>query len=345
MTEKIDIETFLGLAERLPVADVRSPGEFEHGHIPGAFNLPLFTNDERAVVGTLYKKSGREAAILKGLDIVGPKMSGIVKQARRNAPGRKLLMHCWRGGMRSESMAWLLSTAGFDVRVLIGGYTAYRKHIREKLSAVSRLVVLSGATGSGKTETLLAMKQLGVQVVDLEGLANHKGSAFGALGEAPQPTSEQFENNLYREVSKLDLQKPVFLEDESRSVGKVVIPEVFFVKMREAPVIRLEMAKELRILRLVKDYAQFPKEQLIESVMKIERKLGGQNAKTIINAIQTEDFETAIDKVLVYYDKTYSYGLEKRDRNKIHILKTDTHDAAENARLVTEFWKNKTNQQ
>ncbi len=345
MTEKIDIKTFLGLAERLPVADVRSPAEFEHGHIPGAFNLPLFTNDERAVVGTLYKKSGREAAILKGLDIVGPKMSGFVKQAKKNAPGRKLLMHCWRGGMRSESMAWLLATAGFDVQVLTGGYTAYRRFIREQLGGIMELVVLSGATGTGKTEILLAMKKSGQQVVDLEGLANHKGSAFGALGEAPQPTSEQFENDLYGELSKLDLQKPVFLEDESRSVGKVVIPEVFFAKMRSAPVVRLEMEKNLRILRLVKDYAKFPKDQLIESVMKIERKLGGQNARAIINAIKNDDYETAIDKVLVYYDKTYNYGLEKRDQKKIHILKTGTPDAKENAGLVIGFWNKKTNRQ
>ena len=339
MMKKIDIEDFLELSGSLPVVDVRSPGEFDQGHIPGAHNLPLFSDEERAAVGKIYKNSGKEASVLKGLDIVGPKMSGFVKQAGRIAREKRLLMHCWRGGMRSESMAWLLETAGFHVKVLTGGYKAYRKFIREKLGSVSGLIIISGKTGTGKTEILLEMRKQGVQVVDLEGLAHHKGSAFGALGEAPQPTSEQFENDLFGIMAKLDAGRPVFLEDESRSIGKVIVPEPFFNKMRTAPVIRIEMEKILRIERLVKDYAHFQKAHLIDSVRKIQKKLGGQNAKTIVEAIETGDFETAIDRVLVYYDKTYTYGLEKRDPQKIRTIESHTPDAAENARLVLEAFK------
>ncbi|OQX75210.1 MAG: tRNA 2-selenouridine(34) synthase MnmH [Bacteroidetes bacterium 4484_276] len=338
MVEKIDVENFLKLADELPVVDVRSPAEFAQGHIPKAINLPLFNNEERAVVGKLYKNSGRETSVLKGLDIVGPKMSGFVKQANKIAPGRKLLMHCWRGGMRSESMAWLLSTAGFQVHLLTDGYKAYRKFIREKLEAASNFIILSGKTGSGKTDILLQMKTMGVQVIDLEGLANHKGSAFGALGEDPQPTNEQFENNLYRVCSGLDPEKTIFLEDESRSIGKVVLPEGFFQKMRDCPVIRLEMGEKLRVERLVVDYAKYPKKQLIESVNKIEKRIGGQHAKKITAAIEAEDFYTAIQMVLGYYDKTYNYGLTKRENPKIYHLETNTLNARQNAGLVIDYF-------
>ena len=338
MVEKNDDKNFLKLTDELPVVDVRSPAEFDQGHIPGAVSLPLFSNEERAVVGKLYKNSGRETSVLKGLDFVGPKMSGFVKQANKIAPGRKLLMHCWRGGMRSESMAWLLSTAGFQVHLLIGGYRAYRKFIREKLETASNFVVLSGKTGSGKTETLLQMKTMGVQVIDLEGMANHKGSAFGALGENPQPTGEQFENNLYKTWSGLDPNKTIFLEDESRSIGRVILPDGFYRKMRACPVIMLDMNKSLRIVRLVKDYAKFPKEQLIESVLKIERKLGGQNAQKIITDIEAGNFAPAIDTVLAYYDKTYAFGLDKRDKDQVHTLETNTADARQNAEMVIDYF-------
>jgi tRNA 2-selenouridine synthase len=338
MVETIDAKEFLKLTNELPVVDVRSPAEFAQGYIPGAINLPLFSNEERAVVGTLYKNSGREASVLRGLDFVGPKMSGFVKQVKKIAPSRKLLMHCWRGGMRSESMAWLLSTAGFGVQLLTGGYKAYRKFIREKLETASNFVVLSGKTGSGKTEVLLQMKTLGLQVIDLEGMANHKGSAFGALGEAPQPTSEQFENDLHKAWSELNLQITIFLEDESRSIGRVILPDNFYRKMRACPVIMLNMNKNLRIVRLVKDYAKYPKEQLIESVKKIEKKLGGQNAQKIIAGIENGDFAPAIDLVLAYYDKTYAFGLDKRDKEQIYTLETNTADARQNAELVIDYF-------
>lgn len=336
MTEKINIEAFLNDYD-WPIIDVRSPAEFTHAHIPGAHNIALLENDERAEVGILYKKSGRQAAILKGLDIIGPKMSGIVKKGLAISPRRRLRMHCWRGGMRSDSMAWLLSTAGFDVKILEGGYKNYRLFIREQLSSDAKYIVLSGKTGSGKTKILQAMKNMEQQVLDLETMANHKGSSFGALGEQPQPSTEQFENNLYDAWKNLDKSKPIWLEDESHFIGKVAIPEPFFAKMRNCCVIRVEMPLELRVNRLVEDYAGFPKKELIDATERITKRLGGQHAKHAIESIERGDFKSAIEIVLYYYDKAYNYGLSKREEEKIHHIDVETTDALENARKILAF--------
>ena len=338
MIEKIDTKSFLDNYD-WPIIDVRSPAEFEYAHIPGAYNIPLLENDERAEIGILYKNSGRQDAILKGLEIIGPKMAGFVKQGLKISPTRKLRIHCWRGGMRSDSMGWLFSTAMFDVKILIGGYKTYRHFIREQLETDAKYVVLSGRTGSGKTEILHELTKMGEQVIDLEGMAHHKGSAFGALGELPQPSSEQFENDLYNVWKTLDLSKPIWLEDESRAVGKVTIPEPLFDKMRNCQVVRVEMSPELRVERLLIDYAKYPKEGLIEATQRIDRKLGGQHAKSAIEAIQNNDFKTAIEIVLYYYDKTYNYGLSKRDPDKVFPIDVNTIDAKINAENVLSFLK------
>lgn len=336
MTEKVDIERFLE-AWDWPIIDVRSPAEFAHAHIPGAHNIALLDNDERAEVGILYKQAGRQAAIFKGLDIIGPKMSGFVKKGLGISKQRKLRMHCWRGGMRSDSMAWLFSTAGFDVKILEGGYKNYRHFIREKLSSEANYIILSGKTGSGKTEILQQLRDLGEQVIDLEGLAHHKGSSFGALGELPQPSTEQFENDLYDTWKKLDTSKPIWLEDESRFIGKVSIPEPFFEKMRNCRVVRVEMPVKLRVERLVEDYASYPNEELIAATERITRRLGGQHAKKAIESIHNNDFATAIEIVLFYYDKAYNHGLSKRAPEKIHSIDVDTVDAKENAKKILHF--------
>lgn len=338
MIHQINIEAFIA-SSKLPIIDVRSPAEFAQGHIPGAVNIALFDDAERASVGKLYKSAGREAAIMRGLDIVGPKMSGFVKSARRVAPGKEIRIHCWRGGMRSESLAWLFSTAGFEVSVLEGGYKNYRQYIRRALDAAAGYIILSGKTGTGKTEILHELQQQGEQVLDLEGLAHHKGSAFGAIGELPQPTTEQFENDLFEAFKSLDFEKPIWLEDESRSIGKVIIPDPLFTKMRNSTVISLDMPQPLRIRRLVKDYAAYPADELIDALQHITRRLGGQHAAAAIAAIRESDFETAIRITLDYYDKTYSFGLEKRDLEKVHTIATDTTDAKENAQKVLDFLK------
>ncbi|RPI68717.1 MAG: tRNA 2-selenouridine(34) synthase MnmH, partial [Ignavibacteriae bacterium] len=169
--------------------DVRSPGEYDHGHIPGAVNIPLFTDHERAVVGTSYKQDSPEAAMDVALKIVGPKLYGYVEQVRLSTDDKRLTLYCWRGGMRSSSMAWLFRTVGYDVDVLPGGYKAYRRRVHEVLEYPWNFAVIGGRTGSGKTKVLKILHDAGEQVLDLEAIAHHKGSAFGALNQPPQPTT------------------------------------------------------------------------------------------------------------------------------------------------------------
>ncbi|MCF8366699.1 MAG: tRNA 2-selenouridine(34) synthase MnmH [Bacteroidales bacterium] len=336
MIEKIDAKSFLDDCD-WPIIDVRSPAEYEYAHIPGSFNIPLLENDERAEVGILYKKSGRQDAILRGLEIIGPKMAGFVKAGFRISPKRQLRIHCWRGGMRSDSMAWLFSTAMFEVKTMIGGYKTYRRYIREQLNTDVKYVVLGGKTGSGKTEILHELSNLGCQVIDLEGMAHHKGSSFGALGELPQPSSEQFENDFFEIWKTMDHTRPIWLEDESHFIGKVSIPEPVFEKMRTCHVIRVDMPLELRVERLVKDYANYPKQGLIEATQRITKRLGGQHAKNAIEAIEQGDFKTAIEIVLFYYDKTYNFGLSRRSSEKIFTVEIDTINAGINAEKIKDL--------
>jgi tRNA 2-selenouridine synthase len=334
MIQPIDFHEFQILSKSFPVIDVRSPLEFAQGHIPGANNLPLFDDDERKKIGTLYKQAGREAAILDGLGFAGSKLQYFVKQARKIAPNRKLLLHCWRGGMRSESMAWLLSLSGFDAYLLKGGYKAYRNYIRTDWNKEGNLTVLSGKTGTGKTEILEELAKLGHQVLDLEKCAHHKGSAFGAMGETPQPTNEQFENNLAGLWMTFDFGKPVWIEDESRFIGKLSVPETLYQRMQESKTICLEIPKGLRIKRLVRDYANYPKDLLICSLHRIGKRLGGQHVKAAIEAIQNDDFETAIDRVLTYYDKTYTFDLSKKSTENILLIESDIENSVMNAQLI-----------
>jgi len=340
MAKVLEPKEFLELGKTIPMVDVRTSAEFENGHIPGASNLPIFTNDERAVVGTKYKRAGKDSAVLLGLELVGPKLARFVRMAKKISPQKEILIHCWRGGMRSGSMAWLFETAGFKVYLLKGGYKAYRGYIREQFSQKSKVLVLGGMTGSGKTEVLHEMQKQGAQVLDLEGVANHKGSVFGALGQEDQPSNENFENELAKVWLDFDNDKPVWLEDESKSIGSVWINDALFERMRSAEVIKMELPKKERINRLVKEYACFEREVLAHMISKIEKRLGGLNVKKSYESLETNDFATVADITLSYYDKAYNHGLEKREGQTIHSLELEKDNPVENARLILEFYKN-----
>jgi tRNA 2-selenouridine synthase len=327
------IEEFLELARRIPVIDVRSPGEYAAGHIPGAINIPLFSNEERAMVGTRYKKEGRLNAIMEGIRLTGPAMHLKLEQAIAHSPEGKLLVHCWRGGMRSEAMAWLFSMAGIGTNVLEGGYKAYRNHILKKLFEPRKMIILGGMTGSGKSHILRYLKQRGEQVVDLEKLANHKGSAFGSLGEPPQPSTEQFANDLFSIWSDLD-DRPVWLEDESRNIGTVFMPEGFYGNMQGSPTIVLTMDIVTRLPRLISEYSGFPPELLKKSVAKISRRLGGDNTNEAMAAIDRGDIAAAIEISLRYYDKTYLHSINRKERSNVIYIPTDTDDIKINAAKV-----------
>ncbi|QQR88498.1 MAG: tRNA 2-selenouridine(34) synthase MnmH [Flavobacteriales bacterium] len=319
------IEDFLRLPR--PILDVRSPGEFARGHIPGAVNLPLFTDEERALVGTVYKQQGRDAAVLVGLRAVGPRMAAMVERASVVAPDRNVRVHCWRGGERSGSVGWLLDKAGFvEVATLRKGYKGFRAHVHQSFGAQLQLRVLGGYTGTGKTETLGYMKALGAQVVDLEALAHHKGSSFGAIGELPQPSTEQFENLLWHALQQVDPTRPVWVEDESMMVGRAKIPDAFFNAMRSAPLAFAEMPIEQRADRLVKDYGRFPVEELAAATKRIEKRMGPQHCKAALDALAAGDLRSTAVLALGYYDKTYAFGLGKRDATCVMRFPADAND-------------------
>ncbi|MBK8554971.1 MAG: tRNA 2-selenouridine(34) synthase MnmH [Lewinellaceae bacterium] len=231
MDQVVDTLELLAMMDERVLLDVRSPGEYAQGHIPGAFSFPLFSDEERARVGTTYKQANPEAALLLGLDLVGPKMGHFVVEALKLSRNKKLAVHCWRGGQRSKSMAWLLRLAGCDVVTLNGGYKAFRHEALDQYHLHPyNLRVVGGRTGSGKTKVLQALRDMGEQIIDLEGLAHHKGSAFGAIGEQEQPSVEQFENDLFFALRALDPQKRIWIENESRSIGRVYIPTGFGTK-------------------------------------------------------------------------------------------------------------------
>lgn len=308
----IEPDELLTNAQGNPIIDVRTPAEFEAGHIPGAINIPLFSNDERAEVGTLYKQVSREKAMLRALDIVGPKMSSLVKQANKIKYTDRLVVHCWRGGMRSSSFAWLMNTAGIPAVTVNGGYKGFRRYAASVVNQDWKFKVITACTGSGKTELLLKMQELGEQVADLEGLANHKGSVFGGLGHAPQPTTEQFENDLFWAIKDFDIKRTVWLEDESMCIGHVFIPQNFYQRMHFSPLVKVDLALEQRIERLVKEYALFSKEELTHAISKITKRLGGDNAKDAIEAIEVGNFHEATRILLWYYDKAYNRSIEER---------------------------------
>lgn len=309
----IDIEAFLALQQQgEPVIDVRSPAEFEAGHLPGATNIPLFSNEERAEIGTLYKQRGQQEAIERGLEIVGPKMAGFVRQAKALPRHEQLLVHCWRGGMRSGSFSWLLNTAGLPAVTLTGGYKSYRNHLLDFFGQPFSLYILTGGTGSGKTELLHEFKRKGEQVIDLEGLAHHKGSVFGWMGQPAQPSSEQFQNELYQQMRRLDRSRPIWLEDESISLGNVFIPHPLWNQLRQAPLFKIELSKSARVQRLVKEYGQFDPQMLAEAIHKLSKRLGGQHAKAALEALQDDRLDEVASLLLTYYDKAYEIGVSKR---------------------------------
>ncbi len=304
----------LGGADTPPLIDVRSPAEHVRGHIPGSINVPLFSDPERAEVGTCYKHQGRDAAVLLGLRLVGPRLGDLVERARAIAPQGRIAVHCWRGGERSGSVAWLLDKAGFaEVCTLRGGYKAFRQHAAERLARPWDLCVLGGYTGSGKTELLNMLHDLGQQTVDLEGLANHKGSAFGGLGQGPQPSTEHFGNLLWQALEGLDIRRPVWVEDESLRIGRVAIPDPLFARMRSAPLFFVDMPLEDRVQRLVTDYGSASVDELKAAVQRIGRRLGPQHCKAAVEALDQGDLAEVARITLRYYDKAYLRGASMRD--------------------------------
>jgi len=304
------------------IFDVRSPGEFLHARIPGAINLPLFNNDERAVVGTVYKKQGKQTAIDLGLTIVGPKLADFAVQARSYASGEhSVKVHCWRGGMRSEAMAWLLNFSGLSATTLRGGYKAFRRWCLGILELPYRFTILGGLTGTGKTEILHALAASGEQIIDLEALANHRGSSFGMIGQAPAPSNEHFENEIALKLSNLDPQRTIWIEDESRLIGTCSVPNGLYSQMRQAPLILIETPLPNRLDRLLLEYGKAPPEELLMGIHRIAKRLGGQRTQEALNAVHQGSLADAMSIVLHYYDTAYMHSLNKRPKPLVRLYR------------------------
>lgn len=338
MVYQLPVEEFLEKAQSLPVIDVRSPGEYAHAHITNAVNIPLFDNEERAQVGIKYKQGGKDAAVLLGLGLVGPKLAHFVKQSQKLNPQHKeVLVHCWRGGMRSGSFAWLLDTAGLTASTLIGGYKAYRRTVLSAFTQPRNLIVLGGKTGSGKTEILQELARQGEQIIDLEALAHHKGSSYGAIGQLPQPTTEQFENSLFGQWRNLNSASRIWIEDESRNIGSCFLPMPLWRQMQTAPVTFIDVCKPIRVQRLVAEYAGIDHTLLVESTERIRKRLGGKVTKDAMDALTRQDYVTVADLILNYYDKAYLHGLSQRDPSSVHSVNIQEDNPAQTALQLKEW--------
>lgn len=340
MSREIDIQLFLQKADSIPVIDVRTPAEYKQGHIPTAHNIPLFSNKERKSVGTSYKQEGQQEALIKGLDYAGPKMASYVRKAQKIALENKLLVHCWRGGKRSESMAWLFETAGMECSRLQGGYKSFRQFVLSYFDHSLPFIVIGGLTGSGKTAALKSLSEMGEQILDLEALAHHKGSAFGNLGEKPQHSTEHFENKICWDLLHLEKKRRIWVEDESRSIGKNLLPAGIYHQLQTAPVIFLDIPRTTRVGRLVTDYAGFSTLELCESIQKISQRLGGDITRKAIEAVSKGDYKLSAEMVLHYYDKTYQFGLKNRDPQFVFALPVENAlDSASVAIQILSFIK------
>jgi tRNA 2-selenouridine synthase len=297
--------------------DVRSEGEYTHAHIPEAVSLPIFNDEERAIVGTLYKQVSREKAVEKGLSLFKEKMESLLQQAYhllKTSSKNEFIIYCWRGGLRSATIAWLLSLNGAKVSVIEGGYKSFRRWALDQFIKDYSFKIVGGFTGSAKTETLHELAKLGEQIIDLEGLANHKGSAFGHIDMPHQVKQEHFENLLAIALYQLPYKnQAIFIEDESQRIGYNMIPNDLWKTMRSKEIYYLDIPFEARLGHIVEEYGALPIDELIIATQKITKNLGGLETKTALAFLEEKDFENAFRILLKYYDKFYQKGLQKRE--------------------------------
>ncbi|MFP5409589.1 MAG: tRNA 2-selenouridine(34) synthase MnmH [Gammaproteobacteria bacterium] len=243
------------------IIDARSPGEFAEDHLPGAINLPVLDDAERARVGTLHKQASAFDAKKVGAALVARNIATHLDAWFAGKPkGYRPLVYCWRGGNRSGALTHILQKIGFPAVQLDGGYKAYRRHVvaeLERLPAEFNFRVVLGPTGSGKSRLLQALDACGAQALDLEALAAHRGSLLGALPGQPQPTQKSFESAIWAALKRFDPARPVFVESESKKIGSLQVPEALIKAMRSSPCIRLDVPLAARVALLIEDYAHF----------------------------------------------------------------------------------------
>ncbi|HML79680.1 tRNA 2-selenouridine(34) synthase MnmH [Geobacter sulfurreducens] len=292
------------------VVDVRTPLEYEEDHLPGAINVPLLTNEERVEIGTIYKQTGPLEARRRGLNLTAHRFPAMVEAIARAAADRPILVYCWRGGLRSKTVVSILDLAGFDAVQLQGGHKAFRHLVLssfEPFTPPAPLVVLHGMTGVGKTTFLLQLARAGHAVVDLEGLARHRGSAFGELGLRQDISQKRFETLLWDAFRRLPAGCPILLEGESRRIGRLTLPGNLYDVMRGSVKLWCEASVATRVARLTEEYGRPEyRDGMAGALERIRKKLGGDNYEAIKSHLDRWEMEPFMEGLIRhYYDKLY----------------------------------------
>lgn len=330
MLKTIDINDWLQTQKHFPLLDARSEGEYAYGHIPSAISFPLLNNEERKLVGTCYKQKGSDQAVLLGYKLVGPKFEGYLKTALKRFPKGPIAVHCWRGGLRSRIMGNLLDSAGYEVFQVKGGYKSYRDLVLKYLENDFSFKVFTGFTGAGKTLLLEQMAQKGFQVLNLEGIANHRGSAFGNLGLPAQPSQEQFDNNLYETLKNFTQTSPIYTEDESRKIGKLVLPLKIFEGIRSSPLTFLDYSFEFRLNHILETYGRFDPNELLPPTENLKKRMGDKDNREAIQCLNEGNITEWACIVLKHYDKQYSYSMSLKNLERITYTKASFEEILEN---------------
>jgi len=314
MIKEINVEELKTLDQPILI-DVRSEGEFAEATIPGAMNLPLFNNEERSKIGTTYTQASPSLARELGLSIISPKLPDLVKKVGELAKKGPLVLFCWRGGMRSKSLATVVELMGIPIYRLQGGYKAYRSQVVDffEKKLPFQVVVLRGNTGVGKTELLGRLQAEGYPAIDLEKLANNRGSVFGAMGLGSPPSQKKFEGLLYEELALLSEFPYIIVECESKRIGRVMLPACFCTAMKEGIQILHYDSLENRVQRLIKEYTFVPNalQEIRVALERLIKTLGHVKVQELRTLLETNCLDEFTKRLLVeYYDKLYAYPNE-----------------------------------
>lgn len=317
------------------IIDVRSPCEFADDHIPGAINLPVLSDAERVIVGTMYKQSSAFEARKVGAAMVARNIAMHIETRLKNYPSDFTpMIHCWRGGQRSHSFARICSEIGWRSYVLIGGYKKYRLAVIEDISALSNdlsFIVLAGRTGTRKTDILLAMAERGTQVLDLEGLASHRGSLLGHIKGEPQPSQRFFESSLAHVLRGFKTGKPVYVESESSRIGNIQLPPALWKKITEAPKIATTAPREARATYLLKSYEHLTQDKtaLGKFVDGMVNRYGHEQTDHWRSLMDADAWAELVNELLkIHYDPAYDRSLKRHNHNTLgEIVQPDLKDA------------------
>jgi tRNA 2-selenouridine synthase len=331
----ISVQDSLKLPNRLFI-DVRTPKEFAEGHLPGALNIPIFSNDERATVGTLYKQVSVDAAKQLGVEIASPKLPAIIKAITNYTKQKyQIVIYCWRGGMRSKSIVNILDMLNISALQLAGGYKSYRRYVLDHLESFDvkpQVLVLYGATGVGKTTMLNKLSSQGIPTINLEKLANHRGSVFGQIGLSNSTTTPLFESAILEYLEELQTEPYFIVECESNRIGNVYIPKVLYQRMQSGKRILVHASVSTRVQRLIAEYSKNDSADttiIQQGIQAISGKLGKKKAAYLLECLTNNHIEKVVTSLLTdYYDLLYGFENSKN-------VKYDAVISAENLDQAT----------